>query len=80
MKNTHTVRLQTACSHLRHKLMYIDDRQSTPGLVDASSSTRIFFCVKSQDSIALDGNPVSPSDCTPDRPCYCAARNPSVPT
>ncbi|MHC5005398.1 MAG: hypothetical protein ACYTJ0_20035 [Planctomycetota bacterium] len=70
MNESGTVRLQVACEHLRHKMMYVDERQSTPGLVDDSSDTRVFFCVKSQESLGPDGEPVSPTDCRPDRGCY----------
>lgn len=65
------VKLQASCLKLRHKLMYVDDRQSIPGLVDDSSDTRIFFCVKSQESLGPDGEAVSPRDCVAGRGCYC---------
>lgn len=66
------VKLQASCLKLRHKLMYVDQRQCIPGLVDDSSDTRIFFCAKSQESLGPDGEPVGPGDCTPGRGCYCA--------
>jgi len=65
-----TVSLQVACMHLRHKMMYCDERQSTPGMVDDSSNTRVFFCIQSYDSIGPDAKPVAPKLCTPDRNCY----------
>jgi hypothetical protein len=64
------LRLKVCCQHLRHKMMYVDDRQSIRGFVDDSSDTRIYFCIKSQESLGPDGQPVHPCDCTPDRPCY----------
>ncbi len=66
------VRLTTSCLHLRHKMMYVDERQQTPGLVDDSSDTRIFFCTQTQDALGPDGEPVSPADCERSRECYCA--------
>lgn len=65
------VRLQVACMHLRHKMMYCDARQSSPGMVDDSSDTRVFFCVKSHDAIGPDAEPVGPKYCAPGRGCYC---------
>ncbi|MDZ4755933.1 MAG: hypothetical protein SGJ09_04395 [Phycisphaerae bacterium] len=64
------LQLKPCCNSLRHKMMYVDDRQSVRGFVDDSSDTRIYFCVKSQESLGPDGIPVHPSDCTPKRPCY----------
>jgi hypothetical protein len=71
MSDVRPVHLEISCLHLRHKLMYVDERQATPGLVDDSSDTRIFWCVKTQESLGPDAEPVSPGDCTPDRACYC---------
>ncbi len=67
---TDPVHLQTTCLHLRHKLMYCDDRHATPGLVDDSSDTRTFFCIQTQAALGPDDNSVCPKECTPDRPCY----------
>jgi len=74
MSDLRPVKLETSCLHLRHKLMYVDERQSTPGLVDDSSDTRIFWCVKTQESLGPDTEPVSPDDCCPTRACYCRGR------
>lgn len=63
--------LRPACVHLRHKLMYCDERQATPGMVDDSSDTRVFFCTRTHESLGPDDEPVSPGDCTPERSCYC---------
>lgn len=76
MKDTPPVDLKVACLNLRHKMMYVDERQRTPGLVDDSSDTRVFFCVKTQDALGPDGEPVSPPDCAPSRACYCAGAVP----
>ncbi len=62
--------LKIACLHLRHKLMYCDDRHATPGLVDDSSDTRTFYCVQTQDALGPDDHSVCPQDCTTNRPCY----------
>ena len=69
--NERPVSLQIACMNLRHKLMYCDERHSTPGMVDDSSDTRVFFCIKSHDSLGPDAKPVAPKLCTPERGCYC---------
>ena len=81
MEEMRPIRLEPSCLHLRHKLMYVDERQRTPGLVDDSSDTRVFFCVKTQESLGPDREPVDPKLCTPDRSCYCssAQRTPSSP-
>lgn len=71
MKSDQTIHLQVACLNIRHKMMYLDVRQSALGMVDDSSNTRIFHCVKTQEVLGPDGGHVSPTDCTPDRPCYC---------
>ncbi|MHC4448024.1 MAG: hypothetical protein ACYSXF_09635 [Planctomycetota bacterium] len=71
MDDERPVRLQVACQSIRHKLMYVDERQGVPGLVDDSSDTRVFFCVKTQDSLGPDNEPVSPGDCVAGRSCYC---------
>lgn len=56
---------------LRHKMMYLDSRQKTPGLVDDSSDTRVFFCTKTHEVLGPDLEPVSPDACQPSRGCYC---------
>lgn len=66
------VKLRAACMHLRHKLMYCDERQTTPGMVDDSSTTRVFFCIQSHDSLGPDGQPAAPKLCSTDRCCYCS--------
>lgn len=72
MDQVEPVQLRVTCLRLRHKLMYVDSRQSTPGLVDDSSDTRVFHCLRTHDSIGPDDQPVSPSECVPGRGCYCA--------
>lgn len=70
MSDFRPVQLRPACYCIRHKLMYVDERQSVRGMVDDQSDTRIFFCGKSQESLGPDGQPVSPRDCVPSRGCY----------
>ena len=65
------VELKVTCLKLRHKLMYAHARHATPGLVDDSSDTRVFVCLRTYDSIGPDNEPVSPTDCSPSRVCYC---------
>lgn len=71
MNSIPPVQLRVACMNLRHKLMYVDERQSTPGLVDDSSDTRVFFCTRTQDALGPDGEPVGPRACHAGRSCYC---------
>jgi hypothetical protein len=66
--------MQPTCRHLRHKMMYVDDAQRCPGLVDDSSDTRVFFCVLSGDPLGPDGQPVSPDECDAKRACFCKGR------
>jgi hypothetical protein len=70
MNDEQPLKLQQTCLHLRHKLMYVDERQSIPGVVDDSSDTRVFFCMKSQDAIGPDHEPVAPTVCTKGRSCF----------
>ena len=72
------VKLVPACLHLRHKMMYVDDRHSRIGVVDDSSDTRVFFCTRNQDTLGPDGLPVSPTECTPGRQCFCKRRDPDM--
>ncbi len=71
-ENEMPVELRVSCLKLRHKLMYVDERQMRQGLVDDSSDTRCFFCASTQDALGADGEAVSPTACTPDRACYRA--------
>ena len=71
MSEQRPVALRVACMHLRHKLMYCDERHGTRGMVDDSSDTRVFLCVKTQEALGPDSEPVSPEDCRPTRTCYC---------
>lgn len=64
------VKLKVCCDHLRHKMMYVDEREAVRGLVDDSSDTRVYFCIRSQESLGPDGKSVGPTECSPDRPCY----------
>jgi hypothetical protein len=64
------VRLSVSCMNIRHKLMYCDERHDVPGMVDDPSSTRVFFCVKTQEVLGPDDKPVHPTECTSGRSCY----------
>ncbi|NOG52857.1 MAG: hypothetical protein HND57_00770 [Planctomycetes bacterium] len=59
------------CVHVRHKMMYVDQNQMTPGRVDDSSSTRVFWCNKTMDPLGPDDRPVTPRLCHANRTCYC---------
>src|SRR4030095_1666025 len=65
------VKLQIACTNLRHKLRYVDARHAERGLVDNSSDTRVFWCAKTQRSLGPGGEPVSPNECSMGRSCCC---------
>jgi hypothetical protein len=67
----HPVKLHVTCLHLRHKLMYVDQRHMQRGMVDDSSDTRVFWCNKTQSCLGPDGESVSRSDCSQGRGCYC---------
>ena len=71
MNDTQPVKLQIACHSLRHKMMYVDERQQSVGLVDDSSDTRVFWCSKTQDALGPDGESVDAQMCSPTRSCYC---------
>jgi hypothetical protein len=64
--------LKPCCLNLRHKLMYCDPRQATPGMVDDNSETRVYLCMESQEVLGPDGKPVAPSACAAGRACYKA--------
>lgn len=64
------VRLKPACAALRHKLMYVDERQARPGLVDTDSTTRVFLCAKTGDGLGPDDRAVEPGACCDGRGCY----------
>lgn len=70
--------LKPCCLNLRHKMMYCDPRQATPGFVDDHSDTRVYLCTHSQEVLGPDGQPVSPSACRQGRSCYRAPVMPTV--
>lgn len=65
------VRLRITCMHLRHKLMYCDDRHAQRGLVDVNSDTRVFLCAMTQEVLGPDDQPVGVGECSRGRSCYC---------
>lgn len=65
--------LTATCVHLRHKMMYVDDRQSVPGTVDDRSDTRIYWCMKTMTPLGPDGRCVNPASCSTGRSCFCAS-------
>ncbi len=66
------VRLRISCLDIRHKQMYVDERQGVMGMIDDSSDTRIFFCVRTQEALGPDGRAVTPRACASGRSCYRA--------
>ncbi|HMN42649.1 MAG TPA: hypothetical protein PKE29_17550 [Phycisphaerales bacterium] len=66
--------LRPCCVNLRHKMMYVDPRQATPGLVDDGSDSRVFVCLLTQAVLGPDDEPVAPSLCdSPGRACFHGA-------
>ena len=65
------LKLQVACEHLRHKLMFVAHEHEQIGMVDDSSDTRVFWCSKTQEGLGPDDEPVSPTECHSGRACYC---------
>jgi hypothetical protein len=73
--------LKPCCLHLRHKMMYLDPRQMTPGLVDDGSDSRVFLCQLTQHVLGPDDGQVSPTQCSSEsRGCFRGAANPVAPT
>jgi hypothetical protein len=66
------IKLQSACGHIRHKLMYSAKSHAVRGKVDDSSDTRVFFCSRTFEGLGPDDKPVSPTACAPGRSCFCA--------
>lgn len=64
------VALRPACGALRHKLMYVDERQARPGLVDTNSTTRVFVCARTGDGLGPDDRAVEPGACCSGRGCF----------
>lgn len=76
MMNEPEIQLESCCRHLRHKMMYCDSRHAARGMVDDSSDTRVFFCVKTGDSLGPDARAACPSGCQAGRRCHEAGRAP----
>ena len=70
------LQLKPCCLNVRHKMMYVDPAQATPGMVDDRSDSRVYLCVLTQEVLGPDGKLVKPSDCSPGRSCYCGAAEP----
>ena len=71
------LQLKACCLHVRHKMMYVDPAQATPGLVDDRSDSRVYLCALTQEVLGPDGKLVSPSNCSQGRSCYCGAAKPA---
>lgn len=67
--STRPINLQPACQHLRHKMMYVDPRQATPGYIDDGSDTRVFLCARTHEVLGPDDGPVGPEVCGTGRGC-----------
>ena len=63
--------LKPCCLELRHKMMFVDPAQMTPGMVDDGSDTRVFLCLRTQSVIGPDDGRVSPGACSSEgRACF----------
>jgi hypothetical protein len=72
--------LKPCCLHLRHKMMYVDPRQATPGLVDDESDSRVFVCQITQSVLGPDDEPVKPTMCdSTGRACFRGAAGGQAP-
>jgi len=65
--------LRDTCMHLRHKLMLLDERHESAGLVDESSDTRVYWCKKTAEALGPDDRPVDPGSCDRCRACFVPA-------
>ncbi|MCK4872093.1 MAG: hypothetical protein KAS72_05165 [Phycisphaerales bacterium] len=72
MNDEPPIKLKVSCLHIRHKMMFCDERHAVFGMVDDSSDTRVFYCAKTQDALGPDDAPATPAECTPTRACYDA--------
>ena len=71
MNNERPLDLKPCCLNLRHKMMYVDPRQATPGMVDDNSDTRVYICLLTQHVLGPDDAPVAPCNCdSPGRACF----------
>lgn len=71
MNETPTVKLTVSCQNLRHKAMYSDEAQGVRGMVDETINHIPFFCLATCDSLGPDNEPAGPTECKPERECYC---------
>lgn len=76
MSELRPLRLRVCCHNLRHKMMYVDQRQDIRGLVDDNSDTRVYFCSKTHEVLGPDGDPVTPDHCQSGRGCHCHGPDP----
>lgn len=66
--------LRPCCVNLRHKMMFVDPSQMTPGRVDDGSDTRVFLCLLTQHVLGPDDGQVSAKMCSSEgRPCFRGA-------
>lgn len=77
--------MRPCCLNLRHKMMFIDPAQMTPGMVDDGSDTRVFLCTLTQSVVGPDDAPVSARACdSVGRACFRGAAGsrpaPAMPT
>jgi hypothetical protein len=65
------IKLEVTCLHMRHKMMFCDERHAEFGRVDTNPERHhVFYCSKTQESLGPDNNPVSVAECCPSRACY----------
>ena len=72
--------LRPCCLELRHKMMFVDPAQMSPGMVDDSSDTRVFLCLRTQSVLGPDDGQVSAKMCSSEgRPCFRGSARPTAP-
>jgi hypothetical protein len=72
--------LKPCCLNLRHKMMYVDPAQATPGWVDDNSDTRVYVCLMTGEVLGPDDQLVSPARCNSSgRACFCGSQRPGNP-
>ena len=69
MHDEETVKLRPSCRHIRRKLMYCDERHAVSEW-SITPPTPVFFCVRTQDGLGPDEEPVSPEECRFERDCH----------
>ena len=57
------------CSKLRTKTMYLNVDYRSEGDEPGCNNTAVYWCLKTQQALGPDDNPVCPEDCRAGRGC-----------